>query len=108
VTDRERHTLYVGGAIASAVILYLLLKQAEAAAVPAAATNAQAQPASPNTTLNFTSTPLSPTINGFPAPGTLPTPAPINVSVSGTGLGIVAPYFPLFGFVGIDSTQLYQ
>lgn len=52
---------------------------------------------------------------GFPVPGfpqtavaPMPVPAPIVVNASASPFGWIAPYFPLFGFVGIDATQIYQ
>lgn len=49
------------------------------------------------------------TVPGFPDPGnnTL-IPAPININVNQSGFGGLEPYFPLFGFVGVDTTRVFQ
>jgi hypothetical protein len=55
-----------------------------------------------------TGDPWSWTVPGAPDPSTFPQPAPININVTGQPFGYLAPYFPLFGFVGVDTTQEFQ
>lgn len=57
-----------------------------------------------------TTTPQTWPVPGFP-PGYpwYPTPAPINVNVYGAYPGTLQNgYFPLFGFVGVDTYQAFQ
>ncbi len=35
-------------------------------------------------------------------------PSNVNLNVTGNPISGLAPYMPLFGFVGVDTTQLYQ
>lgn len=107
MTDRDKHKLMIGGAVVGGIILYLMLHHGSQPSV-----NAQAQPAPDATTNNYTfnNMPNSWPDGWFP-PKAMPSPGDntITVNVNGPYIGSLATqYFPLFGFVGIDTTQLYQ
>lgn len=54
--------------------------------------------------------PYQSTVPGFSDPGGNPQPpaANININVPPLVFGTIAPYFPLFGFIGVDSTMVFQ
>jgi hypothetical protein len=55
------------------------------------------------------SNPWGSIVPGFTDPGSGATdPGSITIDVHGQPIGYLAPYFPLFGFVGVDSAMVFQ
>jgi hypothetical protein len=55
------------------------------------------------------SDPWASVVPGFNDPGSGSwVPPDINIDVHGQPIGYLAPYFPLFGFVGVDSAMVFQ
>lgn len=112
MNQRQKNKLMVGTAIIGGILLWLLLRERQQ--YPTSAQSQTVNGASPpdvtaNYNYNFNTLPNSWPGGWYPPP-VVPYPGEntINVNVNGAGLGTLAGYFPLFGFVGIDTTQLYQ